>query len=133
MPNETDSPRPVPSPGGFVVVNGRNRRSSTDAGIPGPSSEIAIRIQGSSFRPLTSEVEEVADDLARPVRLLDEQLSLAVKVRGQCRVGSNELAERDDRGEGVVQLVRHAGDEEPDRLHLLSLDQLGLETRPLGE
>jgi len=52
---------------------------------------------------------------------------------GKLRVRAQQLAEGDDRRERVVELMGDARDEEPDRLHLLRLDQLTLEARALGQ
>ena len=84
-------------------------------------------------RPLAREVEQVGDDPPRAVGLLDEQLGVAPHVLGQALVGAQELAERDDRRERVVQLVRDAGDELADRLHLLGLEQFLLQAMLLGQ
>ena len=76
--------------------------------------------------PLASEVEEVLDDPPRPVRLLDKELRVVAHVVGQAVVALQQLAEGDDRGKWIVQLVRDAGNELADRLHLLRLQQLRL-------
>src|SRR3989441_13000045 len=43
MPYETDSPRPLPSPGGFVVKNGSKTLGSTSGAIPGPESRTSTQ------------------------------------------------------------------------------------------
>ncbi len=55
------------------------------------------------------------------------------QVGRQARVAADQRAQADDRGDRVVQLVGHARDEDPDRLHLLGLDELGLEPLALGQ
>ena len=206
MPADTASPRPVPSPGPFVVKNGTNRPASIrlrdatpvvldpdpDVGsIRGrrgadaqravvtrradrldgverevqedlldlrpverdvrdigrdvdldrdPAGGIRIRLEvddaldewpdrrGMTFgRSLPREIEQATDDPSRPVGLVDELVGHRLHVRGQARIGAQELAEADDRGEGVVELVGDAGDEQADGLHLLRLDELLLE------
>ena len=43
MPRQSDSPSPVPSPGGFVVKKGSKILARIAAGIPGPVSAMARR------------------------------------------------------------------------------------------
>ena len=84
-------------------------------------------------RSRAGEVEQVLDDAAGPVGLLDEQAGVALHVLGQARVAVDQLAEADDRRQRVVELVRDAGDEHADRLHLLGLEQLPLQPLLVGE
>ncbi len=43
MPQETESPSPVPSPGALVVKNGSNIFGSASGGMPGPLSSTLTR------------------------------------------------------------------------------------------
>ena len=49
IPNDTDSPRPVPCPGCLVVKNGRNSRDRRSSGMPG--AVVAHRRAGSALPP----------------------------------------------------------------------------------
>ena len=84
-------------------------------------------------RTLAGEVEEVLDDPPRPIGLLEQDVGVVPHVVRQPLVTAEERAVADDRGERVVQLVGNAGDEHPDRLHLLGLDELALMALLLGE
>jgi hypothetical protein len=50
-----------------------------------------------------------------------------VELRRQALIGPDELAEREDRCERIVQIVGDAVSEEFDRVHLLGLEQLPTE------
>src|SRR5947199_586114 len=43
IPYDTESPRPLPSPGGLVVKNGSKIRGSASSGIPGPVSRTSTQ------------------------------------------------------------------------------------------
>ena len=84
-------------------------------------------------RSLAGEVEQVLDDVAGAVRLLDQQPRVVTQVGGQALVAEDQLAEGHDRRERVVELVGDAGYELADRLHLLGLEQLLLEPLLIGQ
>ncbi len=99
-----------------------------DAVDEGPDrGRIALR------RPLSGEVEQVLDDAPRARRLLDQQVGVGAQVVGQGRVVADELAEAEDRGQRVVELVGDARHELAGGLHLLGLDELGLEAVLVGQ
>src|SRR3989442_9330912 len=53
IPYDTESPRPLPSPGGLVVKNGSKIRGSASSGIPGPVSRTSTQAWRSE-RPKTT-------------------------------------------------------------------------------
>ena len=214
MSNETGSPRPVPSPGAFVVKNGTNSFVRSEAATPGPSSVTVIRTVGPASvrgprravissrpvgrsariawiafevrltrtcwicdrsiatrgRPGSTSMTHVTPPFCEydwssrtvsisglsevgwrsggrertksrnvrticPARWASSTRSAALSRRSADRVGvpADERAQPDDRGDRVVELVGDARDEDPDRLHLLGLDELGLEALLLGQ
>ena len=78
---------------------------------------------------LAREGQEVLHDAGGAPRLGVDHLGRRALVRPEALLGEQQLGERRDPGERVVQLVRHAGDELPDRGHLLRLDELLLQHR----
>src|SRR2546425_1067872 len=60
-------------------------------------------------RPLAGEVEQGAHDATGWHRLAADDLGAFLEVRRLRRINGEELRERRDRGERVVQLVRHPG------------------------
>jgi hypothetical protein len=78
-------------------------------------------------RSSPGEVEKVLDYAAGSVRLLDQESGVVPHVVREALVAAHQLAEGDDRGQRVVQLVGDAGYELAERLHLLGLEQLPLE------
>ena len=83
---------------------------------------------GDAFgRALAREVEHVRRRSAgfdRPPAT--SSVGVLAQVFGQAIVVADQLAERDDRGERVVQLVRDTGHELADRVHLLGRESLVL-------
>ena len=55
--------------------------------------------------PRARSIEQLLDEDPGPVGLLDQQVGLIVEVVGQARVGPDQVAERDDCGEPVAELV----------------------------
>ena len=86
---------------------------------------------GSTFRrSLARKVEKAVDDPVGSTSLLDEEIGLVAKLGRQALIRSDQLAEGEDRGQRIVQLVLDARDEQADRLHFLGLEQLLL--APVG-
>ena len=88
---------PRRSPGGGSSSTTRIRYRAAGAGAARPGRHQARR--GGRRR------QQAFDELTGPVGLLDEQLSLVVQVGRQARVGPDQVAERDDCGQPVAELV----------------------------
>jgi hypothetical protein len=73
---------------------------------------------------LPRERQQVVDDSRRSLRLARDHVHRVPLVRRDGTVGEQQLRERRDTRQRVVQLVRDAAHELPDRGHLLGLDQL---------
>src|SRR5207245_2657138 len=106
IPWQIDNPRPVPSPSPLVVKNGSNTLAA-------------------------GEGQQVFHDVRGALRLLADHLQrLGERGWHFFRLGE-EVAEPHDRGERVVQVVRHAGDQLTYRRHFLRLYELLLQPAPL--
>ena len=93
-----------------------------------------VQVHGGLLRhALPREGQEVADDASGSLRLVVDHPQVLVRKVGMGRPLQQQLGEAGDRGEGVVELVRHAGDELADGRHLVVLDELGLEDPLLGD
>ena len=74
-------------------------------------------------RLLTGEAQQAVHDLVATVSTLGDALEVALRLF--VGLGAlQQLRKTDDRREGVVELVRHAGHELADRREFLALDQL---------
>ena len=101
-----------------------------------------IRVQAPARDPPRSgEDEQVAHDFRGPVRFAKDQLEIALEMRRAERVVlQHQLDVPHDALQRIVQLVRDAGDELPQRRELFRLRQpvaqlraLGFETRLVGD
>jgi hypothetical protein len=71
------------------------------------------------------DAQQVADDLRRPVRLAQDDVDPLAQLPVE-RLQLHELRVSQDGAQGIVQLVRDAGQQAPERHHLLVLDDLFL-------
>ncbi|PYP12690.1 MAG: hypothetical protein DMD56_03130 [Gemmatimonadetes bacterium] len=76
---------------------------------------------------LTREGEQVPHDPSRAIRLLVNHAQVPPILRAELLLLEQELGQPRDRRQGVVELVRHTGDELAHRGELLALDQLRLQ------
>src|SRR5207247_717958 len=124
MPWQMESPSPVPSPSRLVVKNGSKTGAASSSCARGPES-VALPLLAAR------EGEQVLDDRRGALGLLADDLKrLLERGRDVARLGE-EVAEANDGGQGIVQVVRHAGDQLTDRRHFLRLYELLLQPAPL--
>ncbi len=83
-------------------------------------------------RLLAREGEELADEGGGAVGVLADLHQVAVLLVGDVVAHQQQVAVAVDRGQEVVEVVGDAAGELADRLHLLALDELGLEGLELG-
>jgi hypothetical protein len=75
-------------------------------------------------------IEQRLDEPARPLRLLDEQLGVTLHLGRQVLVLPDELRERNDRGQWVVELVLNTWREPPEGGNPVRPDKCLDERRP---
>src|SRR2546430_837930 len=119
VPYTIDRPRPVPLPISFVVKNGSNMRACVLSVMPWPVSAT----DRTAYSP------GGIGTCGGPADLLD----VGARDRLRLQLTERELRVARDRRQRVVQIVRDAAGEPPDRFHLLRLPQLILEQPPLGD
>ena len=74
-----------------------------------------------------AEREELLRECGRPLRRLMDLLDVVAATVMLGKVRQQEIGVPADRGEDVVEVVRHAARQLPDRLHLLGLPELALQ------
>ena len=85
-------------------------------------------------RLLAAESEQLLRQTCRALRAADRRVGQPVPVRVGCRKPRLEQFEiADDRGQQIVEIVRHPAGEAPERLDLLRLDERRLGLTPLGD
>ena len=82
---------------------------------------------------LPREGEEVLDDAGGAARFGVNRLDRLPLVRRRALLGQQQLRERGDPGQRIVQLVGHPRHQLADRRHLLGLDELLLEQLLVGD
>ena len=81
---------------------------------------------------LPPDGEELARELGRPARRVDDAPQVGARDRVEALVLQHQAADRGDRREGVVDLVGDAAGQAGDRVHLLRLQELLAELGVLG-
>ena len=82
---------------------------------------------------LPGEREQVLHDPRSAARFGVDRLDGLALVRGRALLGQQQLGERGDPRQGIVQLVGHPRDQLADRRHLLGLNQLLLNQLLVGD
>ena len=82
---------------------------------------------------LAAEREQLARDRGRPLDCAPDFFDVGPRLVIRGDGGERELGVADHGGQRVVQIVRDAAGESPDRLHLLRLPKLILEVAPFGD
>ena len=82
---------------------------------------------------LTGEGQKIPHDPAGALRLIEDDAQVLAGKLGVGRPLQQQLRQSRNRGQRIVELVRHAGDQLADGGHLVVLDDLGLEDALLGD
>src|SRR2546427_395102 len=109
IPCTVAKPRPVPLPTSFVVKNGSKIRGGVEVDD--------LRLQ----HLLAAEREQLARELAGALRGFADLSDVIPGRRAGREVLEQQLAITEDYGEQVIEVMRHAAGQPPDRLHLLRL------------
>ena len=78
-------------------------------------------------RPLPRKTQQILHDLLRALRLLQNNLQILARIVGNRRIFQQQIRESQNRRQRIVHLVRHAGNQPPDRRHLLRVRQFRLQ------
>src|SRR5689334_23627902 len=82
---------------------------------------------------LAREGQQILYDAAGATRFAVDRLRRRALIGREALLGEEQLGERGDTGQRVVELVRYAGNELPDRRHFLRLDELLLQHLLVGD
>jgi len=80
---------------------------------------------------LARKIEQVLDDAAGAFGFLIDLVRLG-ELRGRQAVAEQKLRVSHDGGERIIELVRDAGNEVPERGHLFGLQELRFESQPFA-
>ncbi len=84
-------------------------------------------------RTAPRKAQKVLHDFLCPLRLLQDYLQVFARALGNLRIFHQQVRESHDRGERIVYLVRHAGDELAHGSHLFCVHQFGLDHSGVGD
>jgi len=103
------------------------------AELDGPAQD-QIQLQGVSLRRhLPRETQQVLNDLLGALGLLENHPQIFAGTFREVGIFEEQVGESQDRGEGIVHLMRYAGDQVANRSHLLGVYQFVAEDGGVGD